>query len=351
MMPESLGDLTKPALNFIQAVARGVTDGVRIASNQLDNVGREQILRCEEFQCILAALQKESEWKPDPRRALNLFAPLDPELKELRAKTNRAVRRARRLAQNLVEATTVEVAPNVSGRHYQTAVALSGVLKTIPAISHILLFGSVARGEEASDSDVDLLIVRAPGMGDALFREILVETLDEVADMMEFPVIKIRADAFPQIDNPPEVQLLTIDALPRKWSERGIVEGELLILWCVDSAEAMLAARTGAAEVLDEDIGAAVLHERGWHWHEDQQTFKFTAMGVVEVFVDGRLELREIEVATPWYPTQRREIRCWFTAKGKYTTEWSDEMEVLVADVVAQWVKGKTGSEVDIISF
>ena len=80
----------------------------------------------------------------------------------------------------LVEATGMDLvlelrpAPGfgrLTGPHGQRVLAARSQLRTVAArygVSGIAVFGSVARGEESPDSDVDLLVEIPPGMG--LFR-------------------------------------------------------------------------------------------------------------------------------------------------------------------------------------
>lgn len=344
-MPSNLLHFTKKARNFVQAVARGSTDGVRICAEQLDERGRSQVVEFPPFRRILEELDREKQWRPkNPSSILSLlYGPLHPELKNLRAATSRAVRDAAKLARELVEATVMQAAPNVQGRHYRTSVAIAELLRKVPGIAGVFLFGSVARGEETANSDVDLLILRAAGIGDALFRHLLVRSLEETAEWVDLPTVRLRPGAVSGPEPPLQLQLLVIDRIPERWSSVGIVESELVPLWRIDDASSLYEARASSAERLITDIGCAVVHEHRWHWHADESQLEFTAFAVLEVYAHGKLELREVEVTTQWFRSHENEIVVDLLAKGKYTTEWPEEVSLLAEDAILQWVTGRTG--------
>ena len=66
-------------------------------------------------------------------------------------------------------------------RHWPTLSRLRGALRTEPNISMAVVFGSVARGDDTTGSDVDLLLVlRTPGLCQ---RVALVERLRKRTDL------------------------------------------------------------------------------------------------------------------------------------------------------------------------
>lgn len=342
-IPIDVYGFSKRGRDFVQAVARGLGDGVRNTAHKLNEADLIEVLQFEVFRDLIEALGREADWRPKPDAVFDLFGPLDPEQKKLRATTLGAIRKARSTARRLVADTSAVGAPNVDGTHYQVAKAVTGVLKTIPSVSQVFLFGSVARGEEGDASDVDLLVVRAPGLSDARFRDLACEALAEIADLMEFPVLKIRPDAFDRLSQSPDVHLLMTLGHPKRWSDQGVVGEELVSLWHIDSPQELVAARGNGAEVFTNETGSALLHEMYWHWRGGGIRGGFQAEAIIEVGIEREVELRLVEVITPWFVTENEEFRAWLKPQGGRTTEWSDDVQNLAFDAIVHWVEVRTG--------
>lgn len=344
----TLADLSKAGRDFVQAVARGLGDGVRIQVRKLDESDRRQLEEENAFRHLLGALDDEGQWRPKENEAFNLFGPLAPEQKELRAATSKRVRAARSVARRLVENTPGQASPNEAGRHFRTARMMSDVLKTIPSVWHVFLFGSVARGEERADSDVDLLVLRAPGLGDAVFRDLVSKTLKPLADRMEPPLFTLRPTK--DVPSPPPVQLLTILGMPKRWSDQGVVEGELFHLWGIDAPEKLPAARSDEHDQIATDTGTAVLYESYWHEGESPGWDRFRGAALLEVAWDGHVELRHVKLNTPWHWPDRKEIIVRFHGRGQRTTEWSEDVAQLAMDVVVEWVDRRMPGHLESIT-
>lgn len=158
-------EMSEEARRFIRILARGEREGVRVHWSNLDERTRVALRAVEEIQVLLARLDAESEWI----RA-NMFLPLPgrtlhPALKALRLQTQTELGRVRQWARSLIRQHSCAVAsPRMNGRHYIAAVAFADYLSPIPGLLATVLFGSVARGEEKDDSDIDLMLVHSPSL-------------------------------------------------------------------------------------------------------------------------------------------------------------------------------------------
>lgn len=344
--PVDLYGFSKHGRDFVQAVARGLGDGVRNTGRKLGEADLAAVLQFEVFRAVIEALGRETDWRPNPDAVFDLFGPLDPEKKQLRASTFGAIRKARSTARRLVADTFGRGAPNVDSAHYRTAIAVTNVLKTVPSVIEVFLFGSVTRGEEDRDSDVDLLVVRAPGLSDTTFRNLIYDKLRATADLGQFPVLKMRSSAFDHVPQSPDVHLLMSLGQPKRWSDQGVVGGELVSLWRIDSPEDLVFARSNGAETVTNETGSALLHEMRWHWRGDGMGSGFQAKAIIELSTNQQVELRLVEALTPSFATNNEAIRVWLKPQGRRTTEWSEEVERLAFDTIVQWVEVQTGQEV-----
>ncbi len=350
--PFNFEDLTRAEQDFVRAIASGSGSQVRFSISRLDRAARERLASVEAFRELLAALHKEAEWRPPPGTAIRLYGKLDPRLKALRQVTARRLARARGLARRLVAGAPRFAKPNQHGCHYRAAEAFAQILKTMPGVEEVYLFGSVARGQERQDSDVDMLVIRCPGMTDRKYSHLIYEELERVADLFEFPRVAVRPGVLPNIPCAPPFHLLARDRRPRRWSDWGMTEGEPVTLWRLDSSESLCTARSGNPKkvvTLHKGPRAVILYEASWHALDGGPDSGFGANGLVEVYDSGHLELRQVELyfSPRWNP----EVRCTIQAHGGRYTTLSTRLQIMVEDVIADWIMARIGDLAVPISY
>lgn len=124
------------------------------------------------------------------RTVPDLAVELSTSERTLRRAINRGAVRCRRDSPRVLAIAREEV--NYLRAHWGTLSALSRALRTEPNVRLAVLYGSVARGDERDDSDVDLLVQlrddsgRASlGLGDRLERE-----LERSVDLARLPRVR-----------------------------------------------------------------------------------------------------------------------------------------------------------------
>lgn len=231
-------EMSEGARRFIRTLARGEAEGVRVHWSNLDERTRAALRAVEEIQVLLARLDAESEWI----RA-NMFLPLPgrtlhPGLKALRLQTQTELGRVRQWARSLIRQHSCAVAsPRMNGRHYIAAVAFADYLSPIPGLLATVLFGSVARGEEKDDSDIDLMLVHSPSLTKHRFDQAVRDRLEPLRDCPK-PLgshVHLKPGTL-GLDNPPPFHLLRRTSIPRQWEDAGLDGDAVRILWSINSA-------------------------------------------------------------------------------------------------------------------
>lgn len=152
-------------------------------------------------------------------------------MKALRAATHATVRRSTRWAHGPLASVPPSDKPiHEDGLHYRTALAVAEYLSPVVGLVGVVLFGSVARGEERSDSDVDMLLVGARGMRTDRLYGLVVDRLEPVvADSMARDMqFELRPGKL-GIAQAPEVHFMLDQSFPSKWEDIGLDSGTALL--------------------------------------------------------------------------------------------------------------------------
>lgn len=261
--------LSRVQQDFVRSVATGSGDCVRASYGRLPEDQAAVLRRVDEFDALIRAINDELNWsKEHPEESVDhvLYRRSVPELKALRAVTAAAMRRGAKWARNALASVPKPEKPiNKSGLHYRTAHAVADYLSPVVGLAGIVLFGSVTRGDERPDSDVDLMLI---GTRDVP----LTQLLDLVSVKLE-PIItecitqemrvRLRPDVL-GITEAPEVHLMLKGSFPSKWENEGLDSGSVHVLWKLESSSDLLArrARTSPLAARTLESGAIVLHQR-----------------------------------------------------------------------------------------
>ena len=111
----------------------------------------------------------------------------------------------------------------------------------------VVLFGSVARGEERSDSDVDMLLVGARGMRTDRLYGLVVDRLepviaDNVARDMQFELRPGKLG----IAQAPKVHFMLEQSFPSEWEDVGLDSGSVHLLWKLKNGADLVTRRADA---------------------------------------------------------------------------------------------------------
>ncbi len=348
----SLEDLSRPAQDFLRSVATGSSEHVRVIYSILNSESLAELERVELLRPLLTALQREVEWRPSEGAVVSLPRIEDTKLKELRRLTAREVARVRGWARQVIASTLGTSAPNLQGAHYRAAVRFTEILRQVPGVQEVYLFGSVSRGTERADSDVDLLIVRGRGVTDTKYRHLLWDILEPIADMIGFPTIRIRTQPGSERDPWPTLQLMVVAGRPKDWSHHGLSEGELLNLWRLDTPQALHLRSKNPSHMLSLIKGslAVIVYETRWHWLGEDPEDGFSAIGLMEVYDKGHIQLREIELEAHWNLCPRV-IICSIERHGERCPELARPAQQLARQAVLRWISEKTGVTKPLIEF
>lgn len=345
-VPFTISELSRPAQDFVRSVANGGGYQVRLVASRLDPESICRLQEIPEFREVLRALRDETQWRPKPGTEFSLYGKLDPELKALRQATSRSLARARAVARFLVASQPGMAAPNRDGLHYRAAVAFSQLLKAVPGIHEVYLFGSVARGTEREESDVDVLAIRGRGMTDRRYRTILLETIEPAVEVVRYPSFRLRLRALPDAAQSPMIQIMVRPGKPNRWSDWGLPEAELVNLWQLDSADALLEARSANPQrvlAMKQGARAVLVYETYWRWGGEVPGDGFMGRALVEVYDAGELHLREVELnlmSPDWGP---RAITCVIEAHGEVPA-MSRQAGNILRRAIRQWVGERAGT-------
>ena len=186
------------------------------------------------------------------------------ELKALRAVIHAAVRRSTRWARHLLASVPPSDKPiHEQGSHYRTALAVAEYLSPVVGLVGVVLFGSVARGEERSDSDVDMLLIGARGMRTDRLYGLVVDRLepvvaDSVARDMQFELLPDKLG----IAQAPRVHFMLEQSFPSEWEDVGLDSGSVHELWRLRNGADLVTRRADANPLATHifDSGTALLH-------------------------------------------------------------------------------------------
>ncbi len=263
-------NLSRGQMDFVRSLARGKGEGVRIEFHRLSQDERHALNQMPELDELILAIEAENAWRIDhPRESCDHFMsgrPV-PELKALRAVTHAAVRRSTRWARRLLASVPPSYKPiHEEGLHYRTALAVAEYLSPVVGLVGAVLFGSVARGEERSDSDVDMLLVGARGMRTDRFYGLVVDRLESVVvhsverDMQ----FELRPGKL-GIAQAPKVHFMLEQSFPSKWEDVGLDSGSVHVLWRLRNGADLVTRRADANPLATHmfDSGTALLYQRG----------------------------------------------------------------------------------------
>ena len=169
-------------------------------------------------------------------------------MKALRAATHATVRRSTRWAHGPLASVPPSDKPiHEDGLHYRTALAVAEYLSPVVGLVGVVLFGSVARGEERSDSDVDMLLVGARGMRTDRLYGLVVDRLepviaDNVARDMQFELRPGKLG----IAQAPKVHFMLEQSFPSEWEDVGLDSGSVHLLWKLKNGADLVTRRADA---------------------------------------------------------------------------------------------------------
>ncbi|MGE5573061.1 MAG: nucleotidyltransferase domain-containing protein [Bacteroidota bacterium] len=192
----------------------------------------------------------------------------------------------------------------MNGRHYSAAVSFADYLSPIPGLVATILFGSVARGEERDDSDIDLILVHSPSLTKHGFDQAVRQHIGPIRDWTR-PLgdhVRLKAGAL-GLDNPPPFQLLRRSSIPRRWEDAALDGDAVRVLWSINGAADLVERRRRGKPFAMRTYkdGAAIV----WHSHPPvdstnqddvgQSLHIYTATATVEVWADCALYIGQAE--------------------------------------------------------
>lgn len=262
-------NLSRCQKDFVRSLARGSGEAVRIEFHRLSQDERHALSLMPELGELILAIEAENVWRidhPMESRDHIMSGRLVPELKALRAVTHAAVRCNTKWARRVLASVPHSGKPiHEEGLHYRTALAVAEHLSPVVGLAGVVLFGSVARGEERPDSDVDMLLVGARGMPIRRLHNLVIERLEPIImdSVAEYRQFQLRPGML-GIAQAPEVHLMFEQSFPSKWEQGGLDSGSVHVLWRLRNGADLLTRRADANPVASRvfDSGAAVLHQR-----------------------------------------------------------------------------------------
>jgi len=263
-------NLSRCQRDFVRSLARGRGEAVRVEFHRLSQDERHALDQISELDELILAIKAENAWSIDhPRESFDYLVsgrPV-PELKALRAATHAAVRRSTTWARRLLARVLPSDKPiHEEGLHYRTALAVAEHLSPVVGLVGVVLFGSVARGEERPDSDVDMLLIGARGMRTDRLYGLVVDRLepvvaDSVVRDMQFELLPNKLG----IAQAPRVHFMLEQSFPSKWEDVGLDSGSVHVLWRLRNGADLVIRRADANPLVTHmsDSGTALLHQRG----------------------------------------------------------------------------------------
>ncbi len=244
-------NLSRCQRDFVRSLARGRGEEVRIEFRRLSQDERHALSQIPELGGLILTIEAENTWRIDhPRESFDhlMSGRPVPELKALRAGTHAAARRSTRWARGLLASVPPsDKAIHEDGLHYRTALAVAEYLSPVVGLVGVVLFGSVARGEERSDSDVDMLLVGARGMRTDRLYGLVVDRLepviaDNVARDMQFELRPGKLG----IAQAPKVHFMLEQSFPSEWEDVGLDSGSVHLLWKLKNGADLVTRRADA---------------------------------------------------------------------------------------------------------